>query len=77
MGQKGFWDLERRQQELVKKKSILEELNRVIRWESFRGELEQIHLKPRKSKAGRKPIDVIVLFKLLVLQQLYNISDEE
>jgi len=77
MGQKGFWDLERRQQELVKKKSVLEELHRVIPWESFRGELEQIHAKPRKSKAGRKAIDVIVLFKLLVLQQLYNISDEE
>lgn len=77
MGQQGFWDLEKRQQELAKKKSVLEELNRVIPWESFRGELEQIHLKPRKSKAGRKPIDVIVMFKLLVLQQLYNISDEE
>jgi IS5 family transposase len=77
MGQKGFWDLEKRQQELSQKKSILEELNRVIPWESFREQLEQIHDKPRKSKAGRKPIDVIVMFKLLVLQQLYNISDEE
>ncbi|NJL23552.1 MAG: IS5 family transposase, partial [Leptolyngbyaceae cyanobacterium SM1_3_5] len=36
-----------------------------------------VHDKPRKSQAGRKPIDVIVMFKLLVLQQLYNISDEE
>jgi IS5 family transposase len=77
MGQKGFWDLEKRQQELAKKKSILEELNRVIPWESFRTQLEQIRVKPRKSKAGRKPIDVIVMLKLLVLQQLYNISDDE
>lgn len=43
----------------------------------FRPLLEQIHHKPRKSKAGRKPIDVVVMFKLLVLQQLYNISDAE
>ena len=31
----------------------------------------------RKSNAGRKPIDVIVMFKMLVRQQLYNISDED
>lgn len=39
--------------------------------------LEKIHQKARKSNAGRKLIDVVVIFKLLVLQQLYNISDEE
>ncbi|NJL23002.1 MAG: transposase [Leptolyngbyaceae cyanobacterium SM1_3_5] len=32
--------------------------------------LEQIYDKPRKTQAGRKPFDVIVMFKLLVLQQL-------
>ena len=36
-----------------------------------------MHDKPRKNNAGRKPIDAIVMFKMLVLQQLYNISDEE
>lgn len=77
MGQQGFWDLEKRHQQLEQKKRTLEELKRVIPWEWFRAQLEQIHAKPRKSKAGRKPIDVIVMFKLLVLQQLYNISDEE
>ena len=46
-------------------------------WEVFKPTLEQVHEKPRKSKAGRKPIDVIVMFKLLVLQQMYNISDDE
>ena len=33
--------------------------------------------KPRKSNAGRKPIDVVLMFKLLLLQKLYNISDEQ
>lgn len=77
MGQKGFWDLEQRHQQLTQKKRTLAELNRVVPWETFRPQLEQMHAKPRKSNAGRKPIDVIVMFKLLVLQQLYNISDEE
>jgi transposase, IS5 family len=76
MGQQGFWDLEQRHQELAAKKSSLEDLERLIPWESFRAQLEQIHAKPRKSKAGRKAMDVVMMFKLLVLQQLYNISDE-
>ena len=36
-----------------------------------------MHDKARKNNARRKPIDAIVMFKMLVLQQLYNISDEE
>jgi IS5 family transposase len=31
----------------------------------------------RKSKAGRKPWDEIVMFKMIVLQQLYNLSDDQ
>jgi transposase, IS5 family len=77
MGQKGFWDFEQRQQQLREKKRTLGELNQVIPWETFRSQLEQLHAKARKSKAGRKPTDVIVMFKLLVLQQLYNIGDDE
>lgn len=77
MGQKGFWDLEQRQQKLNQKKDVLVTLNVMIPWESFRALLESIREKPRRSNAGRKPLDVILLFKLMILQQLYNISDEE
>lgn len=76
MGQQGFWDVEARQAKLAAKQSILERLNAVIPWEQFRPTLEQLYEKPRKSQAGRKPIDVILMLKLLVLQKLYNISDE-
>jgi IS5 family transposase len=76
MRQPGFWDWEERQSKLKQKQDLLVRLNEIIPWETFRPLLEQIHHKPRKSNAGRKPIDVIVMFKLLVLQQLYNISDE-
>jgi transposase, IS5 family len=77
MGQKGFWDLEQRQRKLNQKKDVLVTLNQIIPWESFRELLESAREKPRKNHAGRKPIDVILLFKLMILQQLYNISDEE
>ena len=31
----------------------------------------------KKSKAGRKPLDAIMMFRMLVLQSLYNLSDEQ
>lgn len=77
MKQPGFWDWEERQNKLNQKKDLLVRLNEMVEWETFRPLLEKIHEKPRKSRAGRKPMDVLVMFKLLVLQQLYNISDEE
>ncbi|MBD3887701.1 transposase [Phormidium tenue FACHB-886] len=77
MRQPGFWDWEERQNKLNQKRDLLVRLNKIISWEDFRSTLEQIHDKSRKSNAERKAIDGVVIFKLLVLQQLYNISDEE
>lgn len=75
---KGFGgNLEQRQAKLEQKKDLLVQLGEVIPWETFRPLLNQIHVKVRKSKAGRKSYDVVLMFKMLVLQQLYNISDEE
>ena len=45
--------------------------------EEFRPLLESAFAKERKSPAGRKRIDVIVMLRILVLQQLHNLSDEE
>lgn len=49
----------------------------VIDWESFRPELQSATAKERKSNAGRPPYDVVMLFKVLVLQRLYNLSDDQ
>ena len=76
MGQQSFWDLEQRHEKLEQKQDLLVRLNEMIPWEEFRLLLEQMHEKVCKSKAGRKPTDGVILFKMLILQQLYNISDE-
>lgn len=39
--------------------------------------LESAFQKERNGPAGRKRIDVLVMFKMLVLQQLFNLSDQE
>ena len=48
----------------------------MIDWEQFRSLIEQAREKPRKSPAGAKGYDSILLFKILILQSLYNLSDE-
>jgi IS5 family transposase len=75
--QPGFFDIEERAQQLTRKGDPLVALNAHIDWEAFRGDLERVHEKPRKSAAGAKPIDCVLMFKMLVLQQLHNLADEK
>jgi len=50
-------------------------LNAQINWEDFRSELERIRPVARKSNAGAKPFDVILMFKILILQSLFGLGD--
>jgi transposase, IS5 family len=77
MNPKGFGRIKKRREKLESRKDWLSEINRIISWDMFRSILERLPKAERKSNAGRKPIDVLLLFKLLILQQLYNLSDEE
>ena len=80
MAQLGFFDADRRLSALSAKGDPLEAIDALMPWESFRAEIEAVVLTPeeeRKSTAGRKPIDAIVMFRMLVVQSLYNLSDEQ
>ena len=74
--QPGFFDLAERTNKLTEMGDPLVGLNARIDWEAFRPDLNRIHEKARKSNAGAKPIDVVLMFKVLVLQQLNNLSDD-
>ncbi len=44
----------------------------------FRNELEDAVLnKEKKSRAGAKPYDVVMMFKIMVIQRYYNLSDDQ
>jgi hypothetical protein len=73
----GLPQLSPRDQKLNQKNNFLRRLNKTVPWQEFRPILEQVRQKPRKSNAGRKSFDVVRMFKLLLLQKLYNISDEQ
>lgn len=73
----GLFDFQYRLDYLTENGDVLPQLKKLIPWEKFRGDLEVIHEKERKSNAGRKPFDVVLMFKIAILQSLYNLSDDE
>ena len=80
MGQKGFFDIAQRYAGLDAKNDPLARIDEVVPWEDFRPRLEAAWRKPteeRKSPAGRKPWDAVVMFKAIVLCELYNLSDDQ
>lgn len=74
--QTSLFDLENRYASLSEAGDPLARLEAIIDWEIFRSILERIDNKARKSRAGRKPTCRILMFKLLILQRLHNLSDE-
>ena len=58
-----------------KPKNKLEEIDKIIDWESLRPVLKDLYNNDTE-KGGRPNIDEIVMIKSLFLQAIYNISDE-
>jgi IS5 family transposase len=48
-------------------------LNAAVDWKLFRPQLETIR---RNECVGRKAFDVLLMFKILILQSLYNLADD-
>ena len=76
MNQPGLFDYSKRLACIDSAGDPLAELNRAIDWEQFRELIELSRVKPRKSPAGAKGYDSILMFKILIIQALYNLSDE-
>jgi IS5 family transposase len=76
MMQPGFFDWQNRFEKIDKTGDPLLKLTTTINWEMFRAELETLRDKQRKSNAGAKPYDTVMMFKILILQSLYNLSDD-
>lgn len=77
MEQQGFFDTDTRLQQLSELGDPLERLNETIDWQLFRPVLNKIFKKEAKGPGGRPPFDYVLMFKILVLQKLYHISDAQ
>ena len=52
-------------------------LNEHINWEIFRTILEKTFSREEKDKRGRPHYDYVMMFKILILQTMYQLSDEQ
>jgi IS5 family transposase len=73
----GFWDQDIRLSKLSRLGDPLEKLNGGVDFELFRTLLEDTLSKMPKGSGGRPPYDYILMFKILILQRYYNLSDEQ
>lgn len=76
MNQLGFLDFDIRLDRIDKAGDPLTKLNEVVNWEMFRPTLDKVRKKERQNNSGAKGYDAILLFKILILQSLYRLSDE-
>lgn len=76
MKQVSIFDESERLSKLSKLGDNLEKLNSVINWEIFRSIIDRVLATDKKSNAGRPPFDHILLFKIIILQKIYNLSDD-
>ena len=77
VGQPGFFDVEARLQALSAKGDPLERLAATVDFELFRPELKAALQRSDRTKGGRPPYDPVLMFRILVLQTLYTLSDEQ
>lgn len=71
-----FFSIEERKEKLTSIRETLDALNQLIPWESFRPLLSTMY-KDNSVKGGRPPYDEVMMFKCMILQHLYNLSDEQ
>jgi len=73
----GFFDQDIRLSKLSQLGDPLEMLNSGVDFENFRVILEGNLSKDPKGKGGRRPFDYVMMFKILILQRYYNLSDDQ
>jgi hypothetical protein len=75
--QPGFFDSDERLKGLSAAGDPLERLAQIIDFEVFRGDLAAALLRSDWARGGRPPYDTVLMFKVLVLQTVYTLSDEQ
>ena len=72
----GLFDEQFLLRKLDQKTDPLARLDSIVDWQSFLPIIEKALGREDASSAGRKPYSPLFMFKILILQSLYNLSDE-
>lgn len=73
----GFFDQDIKLSKLSQLGDPLEKLKQGIDFEIFRNILGNNLGKTALGKGGRRPFDYVMMFKILILQRYYNLSDDQ
>ena len=73
----GLFDLEYHENKIRQYQPPLAKLDLVIDWQIFREPIEKALYVEPKGTGGRPPYDKLMMFKILILQKYYNLSDEQ
>lgn len=77
-GNRGLFDKQENLQKLSSIGNPLEMISKVIDFEVFRRTLESNLIKTeKKSNAGARPYDVVLMFKIMILQRYYGLGDKQ
>lgn len=77
-GKKGLFDTQFASEQLSEIGNPLERISSVVDFEVFRNLLEKKLLNTeKKSNAGAKPYDVVMMFKIMILQRYYGLGDTQ
>ena len=75
--QPGFFDLDERYQKLSEVGDPLTRLKELVDFEVFRPALATALKRSDGTKGGRPPYDAVLMFKILILQTLYTLGDDQ
>jgi len=73
----GLFDLEYHEKKIKEYQPPLAKLDKVISWEIFRRPIEEALYEEPKGAGGRPAYDKLMMFRILILQKYYNLSDEQ
>lgn len=77
-GKRGLFDEQNAIDMMSDMGNSLERLSKVVDFEMFRSLLEErLRAVNRKNNAGARPFDYVMMFKILILQRLFGLSDKQ
>ena len=75
--QYSFFDKTKRLDKISKLGDVLEQLNAIVNWYIFIPILDKAIPRVKSEKGGRPPFDNLLMFKILVIKRLYNLSYDQ
>lgn len=75
--QLSLFDESKRLEKLDKCGDVLKQLNEMVDWKAFKPVLDRAIPREKSSKGGRPPYDNLLMFKILIIKRLFNLSDAE